>query len=166
MSYTWEFSTGGRPEDLRGKKCHRGPMIDVEVRMSQPFQRLRFLERERVKLLENLVDISYWAVRTRDCVLRVLDGELGSVFARLSPRKKELQVLICEKRRAVDIDKDMQWLDSAFAEKLNALIPHGIQPQNAALMRAALQSESPVQRVAGRCAIILVASYIELDTGS
>jgi len=163
MPYIWRFSTKGRPEDLRGKKCHRGPMIDVEIRMSRPFKIFHFLERERVKLLENLVDISYWAVRTRDCVLRVLDGDLGAIFARLTPRKKELQVLICEKRRAVDIDKDMQWLDSAFLEKLDKIIPYGVQPQNAALMRAALQSKSPVQRVAGRCAVILVAAYIELD---
>jgi len=166
MSYEWEFTTGGRPEDLRGKKCHRGPMIDVEVRMSQPFVTLRFLERERVKLLEALVDITLWAVRTRDDVLRVLNGDMGAIFARLLPQKKYLQALICEKRRAIDIDRDVSWLDRSFLTGVERLLQFGIQKQHIALMRSALQSESPIQRVAGRCAVILIAAYIELDAGT
>jgi hypothetical protein len=166
MPYEWEFTTGGRPEDLRGKKCHRGPMIDVEVRMSQPFVIMGFLERERVKLLEALVDTTLWPVRTRDDVLRVLNGDMGSIFTRLLPQKKYLQVLICEKRRAIDIDADVRWLDSSFKAGVERLLQYGIQEQHIVLMRSALQSESPIQRVAGRCAVILIAAYIELDAGT
>lgn len=166
MSYEWEFTTSGRPEDLRGKKCHRGPMIDVEVRMSQPFVSISFLERERVKLLEALVDTPLWAVRTRDDVLRVLNGDLGAIFARLLPQKKYLQALICEKRRAIDIDHDVRWLDRSFVAGVQRLLQHGVQEQHILLMRSALQSESPIQRVAGRCATILIAAYLELDAGT
>jgi len=166
MSYEWEFTTGGRPEDLRGKKCHRGPMIDVEVRMSQPFATLSFLERERVKLLEALVDTTLWAVRTRDGVLRVMNGDMGAIFARLLSQKKYLQVLICEKRRAIDIDRDVSWLDRSFLTGLEQLKQYGIQEQHIALMRSALQSSSPIQRVAGRCAVILIAAFLELDAGT
>lgn len=166
MPYEWEFTTGGRPEDLRGKKCHRGPMIDIEVRMSRPFVSMVFLERERVKLLEALVDTTLWAVRTRDGVLRVMNGDLGAVFTRLLPQKKYLQVLICEKRRAIDIDRDVVWLDRSFVSGVERLLQYGIQEQHIALMRSALQSGSPIQRVAGRCAVILIAAYLELDAGT
>lgn len=166
MTYEWEFTTGGRPEDLRGKKCHRGPMIDVEVRMSRPFVTMGFLERNRVKLLEALVDTTLWAVRTRDDVLRVMNGDLGAIFARLLPQKKFLQVLICEKRRAIDIDRDVRWLDSSFLSGTRRLLQFGIQEQHVSLLSAALQSDSPIQRVSGRCAVILLASYIELDGGT
>lgn len=166
MTYEWEFTTGGRPEDLRGKKCHRGPMIDVEVRMSQPFVTMVFLERERVKLLEALVDITLWAVRTRDDVLRVLNGDLGAIFTRLLPQKAYLQALICEKRRAIDIDRDVSWLNKPFLAGTSALLRYGIQEQHIKLLMSALQSENPIQRVAGRCAVILLAAYIELDMGT
>lgn len=166
MPYEWEFSTGGRPESLRGKKCHRGPMIDVEVRMASPFVTVSFLERERVKLTDALVDSTLWTVKTRDVVLRVMNGDLGSIFTRLYSQKKGLQALICEKRRALDIDNDVTWLDRSFISGNAHLLGYGIHEQHIALMRSALQSESPIQRVAGRCAVILVAAYLELDMGT
>jgi hypothetical protein len=166
MTYEWEFTTSGRPEDLRGKKCHRGPMIDVETRMSKPFVTMVFLERERVKLLEALVDTTLWAVRTRDGVLRVLNGDMGAIFTRLLPQKKTLQALICEKRRAIDIDQDVSWLNKSFLAGTAALLQYGVLEQHIALLASALQSENPIQRVSGRCAVILLASYIELDRGT
>ena len=166
MAYTWTFSTGGRPATLGGRKCHRGPMIDIEVRMSQPFVTMREMERERVKLFEVLVATPLWAVRTRDAVLRVLNGDLGAIFTRLLPRKSELQVPICEKRRATDIDADIDWLSSAYIEDVARLYKTGITQQQAELLYTALKSESPVQRVAGRCAVILLAAYIEYDEGT
>jgi len=166
MSYTFSFTIGGRPATLRGKKCHRGPMVDVEVRMSRPFSTLDFLERERVKLLDALVDTPLWAVRTRDCVLRVMNGDLGAIFVRMASQTKYLQALICEKRRAIDIDQDVSWTDRGFIRGLERLNQYGIQEQHIALMRSALQSSSPIQRVAGRCAVILIAAFLELDAGT
>jgi hypothetical protein len=141
-------------------------MIDVEVRMSTPFVTLRFLERERVKLTDALVLSTSWPVKTRDAVLRVMNGDLGSIFTRLYPQKDSLQVLICEKRRALDIDSDITWLDRSFLSGNAKLTSYGVQEQHVALMRSALQSESPIQRVAGRCAVILISAYLELDAGT
>jgi hypothetical protein len=166
MTYTWKFKTGGKPSTPSVKKCHRGPMIDVEVRMSQPFKTMAHLERERMKLLAALVDTHLWAVRTRETVLRVLNGELGPIFERLQLQKPELQVLICEKLNAVDIDEAVAWMDRAFVDGAVKMVDYGATAQQVVLLTSALASNSPIQRVASRCAIILMAAFVELDGGT
>jgi len=166
MTYSWKFKTGGKPSTPAVKRCHRGPMIDVELRMSQPFKTMVHLERERVKLLTVMVDTHLWEVRTREAVLRVLNGELGPVFERLQLQKPELQVLICEKRRAVDIDSEIAWTDRAFVDGAVKMFNYGATEQQVALLTGALDSNSPIQRVASRCAIILMAAFVELDGGT
>lgn len=141
-------------------------MIEVEERLSRPFVTTVFLERGRVELLKKLVNSELVAVQTRDALLRVINGDLSAIFGRLYSQKKYLQVLICEKRRAIDIDSDVGWTDRDFLGSLERLSAFGVIPQHLLLLRDAFESENPIQRVAARCAIVLLAAYIELDGGT
>jgi len=141
-------------------------MIDVEVRLSQSFKTMAHLERERVKLLTALVDTHLWAVRTREMVLRVLDSELGPLFERLQLQKPELRVLICEKKNTMIIEGEVDWMDRAFVDGALRMNNYDVTPQQVTLLTTALDSNSPVQRVAARCAVVLLAAFIELDKGT
>ena len=88
---------------------------------------------------------------------------LGPIFARLTPRKKELQVIIWEKRSSVLVDRELAYLDPYFQTAILDFRRYSIPQQQVALIRAAFESASPVLRVAGRCATILLYSYLEMD---
>lgn len=161
--YEWEFETGGRPPTPVGRHCHRGPMIDVEITMSQPFSYMVNYELLRARLLQYIVDIDNVSVQTREVVLRVLNNIFAPMFARLTPRTAELQVLICEKRNALDIEADLASLNPFFIEAARGLFDYGLPQQQVDLLLSSLESNSAIVRVAGKCATILVAAYMEMD---
>lgn len=163
MPYDWSFYTEGRPLVPAGKRCHRGPMIDVEITMSQPFVVMSDWDKLRARVEKAIVDTDLVAVQTRETVLRSLNNQLGPIFARLSPQKKFLQVIICEKRNSVDIERDLQDLNPIFVEKLPNLVSLGIQKQHVDLLLSALRSNSVIMRVAGKAATILLVSFMEMD---
>ena len=163
MAFDWHFYTGEYPINPTSRRCFRGPMIDVEVIMSKQFILLEQYNGLRVALMDHIVDTELVAVRTREVVLRTLNGMLGPIFARLTPRKKSLQVIICEKRSSVDIDSDLAKLDPFFRASIVDLRKYSVPPQQVSLILSAFDSASPVLRVAGRCATILLYSYIEMD---
>lgn len=160
MAYTWDFYTTGA---VGVRACYRGPMIDVESQMSQPFSTMQQLELLRIRLLENIVDTLLDAVRTRECVLRVMNSDLAPVVARLYPQKAVLQSYICEKRRATEIEEDVNAFPISYEDGARYLGNFGVPKQTIDLLVAALQSHSPLLRVAGKSAVVLIASYIEMD---
>lgn len=163
MPYEWSFFTTGRPLTPEGRRCHRGPMIDVEIVMSQPFVVMSDWDKLRARVEKAIVDIDLVAVQTRETVLRSLNNQLGPIFQRLSLQKKDLQVLICEKRNSVDIERDLQDLNPVFVEKLPSLVARGIQKQHIDLLLSAVKSNSVIMRVAGKAATILLVSFMEMD---
>jgi hypothetical protein len=163
MPYDWSFFTEGRPIFPEGRRCHRGPMIDVEIVMSKPFLMMSDWDYLRARVEKAIVDINLVTVQTRETVLRSLNNQLGPIFQRLASQKKELQVLICEKRNSVDIERDLQDLNVVFIEKLPTLISRGVQKQHIDLLLAAIKSNSVIMRVAGKAATILLVSFIEMD---
>ncbi len=164
MPFTWEFNTGTYPSTTELPLCHRGPMIDVEAVMSQPFGLLRAFNDIRALTLQNVVSVEYDAVRTREVLLRSINGFLGPVFVRLNNQRKRLQVRICEKRHSVDIDTALSPYDLRFQEAINIFPSHKIPKQHQDLFRSALRSNNAEIRVSGRCAVILLLSFIELDS--
>lgn len=163
MTYDWSFFTGGRPIYPEGRRCHRGPMIDVEIVMSQPFVRMSDWNYLRARVEKAIVDIDLVAVQTRETVLRSLNNQLGPIFERLASQKKDLQVLICEKRNSVDIERDLQDLNPTFVAYLPKLFDCGVQKQHIDLLLSAIKSNSVIMRVAGKAATILLVSFIEMD---
>jgi len=161
MGYIWEFEVGGRPPTPLGRKCHRGPMIDIEVRMSQACLTIPEAERIRQHLLQHIVDINNVAVQTREVVLRVMNSNLRAMFLSLVPIASELQVLICEKRNSLDIDYDVKYEDQFYTQVLSTFARYGTRPQHVDLISDALKSNSAIMRVAARCAIVLMVAYIE-----
>lgn len=162
MPYDWSFYTSGRPITPEGQRCHRGPMIDIEIVMSQPFTVMADWEVLRARVQKAIVDIDLVAVQTRETVLRSLNNQLGPIFTVLLPQKKYLQVLICEKRNSVDIERDLQDLNPNFVEKLPRLTGLGVQKQHIDLLLSAIRSNSVIMRVAGKAATILLVSYLEM----
>jgi len=163
MPFDWHFFTEGRPPGPIGRRCHRGPMIDVEVVMSRPFTYMIPYNTLRKRLLDHIVDTELVAVQTREVVLRSLNTELGPMFLRLAPRKKGLQVPICEKRNSIDIEKDLEYLNPFYLNAAQQLFDYGLPQQQITLLVAALKSNSPILRVAGKCAVILIAAFTEMD---
>lgn len=161
MGYTWEFEIGGRPLLPSGRKCHRGPMINIEVRMSQACLTIPEAERIRQHLLAHVVDINNAAVQTREVVLRVMNSNLRAMFLGLIPVAKELEVLVCEKRNSLDIDDEVKYEDQFYTQVLSTFARYGTRPQHVDLISAALKSNSAIMRVAARCAIVLMVAYIE-----
>jgi len=171
MSYTWHFYTGSPGFTPEPRHCYRGPMIDVETVMSAPFVYMSQHNTLRKRLLDNIVNDTYQqapiqsalAVQTREVVLRVLKTSLGPIFARLTPRKKSLQADICEKRSSTVIEDALGDVTPVYTQALQSLQPFNVPVQQIELLRAALESQSPVLRVAGKCATVLLISYIEMD---
>jgi hypothetical protein len=162
-SYIWEFFTGGRPVDPLGRRCHRGPMIDVEITMSRPFTYMVPYNTLRQRLLNSVVDTDNVAVQTREVVLRSLNTELGPMFLRLASRKKSLQALICEKKNSVIIEQELRDLNPFYLDAARQLYDYGLPQPQVDLLVEALTSNSPVLRVAGKCAAILIAAFTEMD---
>lgn len=171
MSFTWHFYTGSPGFTPEPRHCYRGPMIDVELVMSAPFTYLDSYNTLRKRLLNTIVNDTYQgapiesalAVQTREVVLRVLNTSLGPIFARLTPQKRSLQADICEKRNSLTIESALGNVKSQYVSAVQNLTNYNVPVQQVELFRAALDSQSPVLRVAGKCATILLLSYIEMD---
>lgn len=163
MPYEWGFETSGRPLTPEGKKCHRGPMIDVEIRMSQPCLTIPEAERVRQHLLTHIVDINNAAVQTRETVLRVLNSTLGAAFFKLYAISKSLQVEICEKRNSLVIDEELKVNDVFYKQVINSLRRYNVSKQHLDLMLEGLTSNSAIMRVAARCSVVLMVAFVEMD---
>ena len=163
MSFDWHFFTEGRPIGPIGRRCHRGPMIDVEIVMSQPFTYMTPYNTLRQRLLNSVVDTDLKTVQTREVVLRTINNELGPMFVRLASQKKSLQVLICEKRDSIEIENDLTNLNPFYIDAARQLFDYGLPQQQVDLLLSALTSNSPILRVAGKCAVVLVAAFTEMD---
>lgn len=163
MSFTWHFYTGEQEINPVVRRCHRGPMIDVEQVLAVPFTHMNTYNTLRVRLLEDIVNTTLVAVQTREVVLRSLNSLLGPMFYRLAPQRKTLQVLICEKKNSVTIDSDLSDLVSFYLSAARSLSSFGVPTQQIELLVSALSSNSPVMRVAGKCAVILLVAFIEMD---
>lgn len=161
MPYEWEFETLGRPLTPSGQKCHRGPMIDIEMRMAQPLLRIPEAERLRQHVLSHIVDINNVAVETREVCLRVLNSNLGPVFFYLNPQAASLQVPICEKRNSIDIDYDLKVFDQFYPKVVDSLQGYNVSKQHLALIREGLKANNAIMRVAARCAVVLLVTYVE-----
>lgn len=163
MPYDWSFYTEGRPLVPEGRRCHRGPMIDVEVVMSQVYSVMSEWEYLRARVEAAIVDTNLVEVQTRETVLRALNNTLGPIFQRMAWQKEDLQVLICEKRNTVAIERDLQDLNVVFVKMLPRLALYGVEKQHIDLLLAAVKSNSVIMRVAGKAATILLTSFLELD---
>ena len=163
MSFTWHFYTLDTSADVSPRRCYRGSMIDVEQVMSVPFKYMTGYNTLRKRLLDDIVDTTLVAVQTREVVLRTLNSLIGPLFLRLTPQKKGLQVLICEKRNSIDIEADLVDLSPFYISAAKAFHNYNIPPQQIDLILAGLTSNSPVMNVAGKCAVVLLAAFIELD---
>lgn len=161
MPYDWEFNTGGLPPGPLGKKCHRGPMIDIEIVMSKPLTIVPGAEALRGRLLAHIVDTPLVAVQTREVVLRVLNSNLGPIYVALNNTKHVLFVDICEKRNTIPIDRELRAWDRDYIDVARQFKNYETSPQSTELLLSALRSVNPVFRLAARCAIILMAAYIE-----
>jgi len=163
MTYTWEFGTAGRPIGPVGRRCYRGPMIDVEVVMARPFTMMVPYNTLRQRLLLSVVDTQDVIVQTREVTLRSLNTLLGPVFLRLASQKKSLQAFICEKKNSVVIESELQDLNPFYLDAAYQLFDYGLPKPQVDLLVDALNSNSPVMRVAGKCAMILIAAFTEMD---
>lgn len=163
MSFTWHFYTGEQEIEPVVRRCYRGPMIDVEQTLAVPFTYMTTFNTLRARLLEDVVDSVLVAVQTREVVLRSINSLLGPMFFRLAPQKKALQVLICEKKDSISIENDLADLNSFYLSAAQSLYGFQIPSQQIDLLVSALESKSPVMRVAGKCAVILLAAFIEMD---
>jgi len=162
MSYLWYFNTSGRLAPAF-RDCHRGPMTEVEVRMSLPFVTLESLEMLRVYLLESIVDTDLMAVRTRESVLRVVNSLIGPAVPSVYATRDSVQALICEKRRSTDIDTAIRATPVSYIKGVQQLLTYNITQPTIDLILGALESNSPIMRVAGRCAVVLLCTLIEMD---
>ncbi len=138
-------------------------MTDVEVVMSTPFQYLGHYNLLRKRLLDSVTDSTLLSVQTREIVLRSLNTLLGPMFARLTPRKKSLQALICEKRTSPVIAADLGEVTAFYTSAAKELVSYNVPTQQVELLVAALESNSPIMQVAGKCATVLLMSFIEMD---
>jgi hypothetical protein len=159
--YTWKFSTSGRPIGPIGRRCHRGPMIPIEVVMSRSFTKMSHMETLRARLLTHVVDTPLVAVQTRETVLRVLNSNLAAMYPAILPIKTSLKVLICEKRNSIPIDQELRPYDSQWKDGIRTFIDYGVIPPHVDLILEGIDSQSPVYRTAARCSAILTAAYIE-----
>lgn len=163
MTFTWHFFTGGDTPVPPFRRCHRGPMIDVEIVMSQQYVLMSPYNTLRKRLLDDIVNTDLVAVQTREVVLRTINSEYGSIFARLRPQKASLQVEICEKRNVIDIEADLETLNPFYVSALRGLTGFGVPKPHLDRIETALLSNSPIFKVVGKCATILLISFIELD---
>lgn len=160
-SYIWEFYTEGRPVGPVGRKCHRGPMIPIEVTMSRPFTRISQMEELRTRLLTHLVGTPLVAVQTREAVLRVLNSNLAAMYPAILSIQESLKVLICEKRNSIPIDRELLPYDTRCTNGVVTFKDYGVIEPHVQLILEGLDSQSPVYRIAARCSAILTAAYIE-----
>ena len=163
MPFTWKFYTGEFSPALPERRCYRGPMIYVGWRMSRPWTVYPRQDHLRFLLLNSVTGSELKAVQTREVVLRVMNNILAPIFARLYPQKKGLQATICEKRSATLIENDLAQYQRKYMDLLRMLPPLQVPVQQKELLRNALESSNPALRVAGKCALVLLVSYMQMD---
>ena len=117
----------------------------------------------RARLLKEIVNSTERSVATREVVLRTLNSLLAPVFPRILPRKAALQALICSKRNCTDIEADLASINYTFLQAVRLFPRDSILQEQVALIDKALHSESPIVRVAGKSAMLLLASFMEMD---
>jgi len=132
--------------------------------MAVPFVTMSAHNTLRRRLLDDVVDTTLIAVQTRETVLRVLNSTMGPMFARLASQKEALQVTICEKRQSIEIEADLADLVPFYQSGARDLLRYGVPIQQVDLILEALGSGSPILQVAGKCATILLAAFIEMDS--
>jgi len=162
MSYIWYFNTSGSSV-AEFRNCHRGPMTDTEVRMARPFVTMASLEMLRVRLLESIADTELPAVRTRESVLRVVNSSIGPAVPSTYATRAQLQTIICEKRRSTVIDTAISAMPVSYVKGARQLKNYGTSQPTIDLILGALESNSAIMRVAGRCAVVLLCTLIEMD---
>lgn len=139
-------------------------MTDLETLMSKPFTYLTEYNTLKQRLLDNIVDTTLVAVRTREITLRCINGSNQALFPRLYADKADLQARICEKKNSIDIYTALVKLLPFYISASNSLFSHGLSKQYIQTIQAALNSNSPVVVVEGMCAVILWAACLEYDT--
>lgn len=162
MTYTWEFNTAGRRTVASQRRCHRGPMIPLEVTMSQSFTTYPGYNVIRKQLLNHLTDSALLPVQTRDAILRVLHCNLNAAFVDLKNQQNDLEVTICEKRNSVIVDGELAVFDPLFKEGLAALRAMGVDQSYLGIVQSALVSNNAIYRVSARCAVVILAAIYEL----
>jgi len=166
VPFTWEFNVRRPSGPTSKRRCHRGPMIDVECVLGVPFKGLYKYNTLRKRLLDFIVRTALVQVQTREVLLRVLNSELGPIFARLQPRKASLQATICEKKSSLVIDQELKDYDTGYIEAARDLRNYGTPEPQIIFFEEALKSSNASLRVASRCAIVLLYAYIEMDNSS
>jgi hypothetical protein len=161
MTYTWNFYTGGRAVEPIPDVCHRGPMVPIEEVIATPFTMMDDFEIFRAAILNKLVEVDFPAVQTRELLLRVIETPLVALFPELDTQRESLQANICSRRRSVDIEADLQEITPFINNTVRMMGRTNAQMYSLDRIQEYLESNTPVARVAGKCAIILYAAYRE-----
>lgn len=163
MTFTWKFYTGGSESLVSTRRCHRGPMIDVEQVMSRSFQHMQEYDSLRARFLRTIVSTDKVAVQTRETLLRVIDANTGAIFLRLLPKRGPLHVPICEKRNSRIVDSELADYLVFFQNGARGFRTFGLPQTEVDVLLEALASNSPVLRVAGMASVVLLAAFLEMD---
>jgi len=162
MSFLWEFETEGRSTVPAIRRCHRGPMLPVEIALSQPFTTLSTLNGLRRRVLGVITDTTEPAVRTREILLRVLHSNVGSVFSDFKGVQADLEAIICEKRNSLDVADDLDFYQREFVSALRAIHGVDVSAEQIEIMYGALRSRNAIMRVAGYCSVVLLGAIVEI----
>jgi len=137
-------------------------MLDIEQQLHVPFTKLVSLERLRRRVVSTIVDTELQAVQSREVVLRCLYNPVGSMFPELRVRRTELTAPICEKKNSIVLDGEYGDYYPFFVASVPEFRKYGLPKQHEELLRNALTGTSPIHRVAGVCASLLMAAYVEV----
>jgi len=118
-------------------------------------------ERWRKRVLRAVVDTPLQAVQSREIVLRCLYNPVGSMFPDLRNRRDALTAPICEKKSSIVLDEEYADYYPFFIASVPEFKKFGLPKQHEDLLRGALTGKSPIHRVAGVCASLLMAAYVE-----
>jgi len=162
MSFLWEFETEGRSTVPAIRRCHRGPMLPVEIALSQPFTTLSTLNGLRRRALGVITDTTEPAVRTREILLRVLHSNVGSVFSDFKGVQADLEAIICEKRNSLDVAADLDFYRNEFIDALRTIRGVNVSVEQLEIMYGALRSRNAIMRVAGYCSVVLLGAIVEI----
>lgn len=162
MSFLWEFETEGRSTVPAIRRCHRGPMLPVEIALSQPFAVLTTLNGLRRRVLGVITDTTEPAVRTREVLLRVLHSNVGSVFSDFKGVQADLEAIICEKRNSLDVAADLDFYRNEFINALQIMRGVRVSVEQMEIMYGALRSRNAIMRVAGYCSVVLLGAIVEI----
>jgi len=162
MSFLWEFETEGRSTVPAIRRCHRGPMLPVEIALSQPFTTLSTLNGLRRRVLGVITDTTEPAVRTREILLRVLHSNVGSVFSDFKGVQADLEAIICEKRNSLEVAADLDFYRTEFVNALTDIYETNVSAEQIEIMYGALRSRNAIMRVAGYCSVVLLGAIVEI----